>query len=30
MADKVIYMKNGRAVREENIACPKPVSEIEW
>lgn len=29
MADKVVYMKNGRAVREENIACPKPVSEIE-
>ena len=30
MADKVIYVKNGRAVKEEMIACPKPVSEIEW
>ncbi len=30
MADKVICVKNGRAVREETVANPKPVAEIEW
>lgn len=30
MADKVIYVKNGRAVREETVANPKSVAEIEW
>jgi len=30
MADKVIYIKNGRAERIELNSSPKPVSEIEW
>ena len=30
MADKVIYIKNGKADRVEINAEPKPVAEIEW
>ncbi len=30
MADKVVYIKNGKAERVEINAEPKPVSEIEW
>ena len=30
MADKVVYIKNGKAERVEVNAEPKPVSEIEW
>lgn len=30
MADKVIYIKNGKAGRVEINAEPKPVAEIEW
>ena len=30
MADKVIYIKNGKAERSEVNANPKPISEIEW
>lgn len=30
MADKVVYIKNGKAERIEKIENPKPVSEIEW
>ena len=30
MADKVVYVKNGKAERVEINAEPKPVSEIEW
>ena len=30
MADKVVYVKNGKAERVEVNAEPKPVSEIEW
>lgn len=30
MADKVVYVKNGKAERVEINVEPKPVSEIEW
>ncbi len=30
MADKVVYIKNGKADRVEINAEPKPVAEIEW
>ena len=30
MADRVIYIKNGQAVKVERIENPKNVSEIEW
>lgn len=30
MADKVVYIKNGKAERVEINAEPKPISEIEW
>lgn len=30
MADRVIYIKNGQAVKVERIENPKDVSEIEW
>ena len=30
MADKVIYIKNGTAIKEEMIAEPKDIAEIEW
>jgi putative ABC transport system ATP-binding protein len=30
MADKVIYIKNGQAVKTEVIENPKDVAEIEW
>ena len=30
MADKVIYIKNGKAERSEINVNPKPISEIEW
>ena len=30
MADKVVYIKNGQAIKTEVIDNPKDVSEIEW
>lgn len=30
MADKVVYIKNGQAIKTEIIQNPKDVSEIEW
>ena len=30
MADKVVYIKNGQAIKTEIIDNPKDVSEIEW
>ena len=30
MADKVVYIKNGQAIKTEIIGNPKDVSEIEW
>lgn len=30
MADKVVYIKNGRAIKTEIVENPKDVSEIEW
>ena len=30
MADKVIYVKNGKAVGEERNDSPKDIAEIEW
>lgn len=30
MADKVVYIKNGRAIKTEILENPKDVSEIEW
>ena len=30
MADKVVYIKNGQAIKTEIIENPKDVSEIEW
>lgn len=30
MADKVIYIKNGTAIKEEIITEPKDIAEIEW
>ena len=30
MADKVIYIKNGQAIKTEIVENPKDVSEIEW
>ena len=30
MADKVVYVKNGKAERVGINVEPKPVSEIEW
>ena len=30
MADKVVYIKNGQAIKTEIVENPKDVSEIEW
>ena len=30
MADKVIYIKNGTAIKQEIIDSPKDIAEIEW
>ena len=30
MADKVVYVKNGKAIKTEIVENPKDVSEIEW
>ena len=30
MADKVVYIKNGQAVKTEVVESPKDVAEIEW
>ena len=30
MADKVVYIKNGRAIKTEIVENPKDVAEIEW
>ena len=30
MADKVVYIKNGRAIKMEIVENPKDVAEIEW
>ena len=30
MADKVIHIKNGRAIKTEIVESPKDVAEIEW
>ena len=30
MADAVIRVKNGRVIRQETVACPQDIAEIEW
>lgn len=30
MADKVVYIKNGRAIKTEIVENPKDIAEIEW
>ena len=30
MADKVVFIKNGRVEKIQTNAAPKPIEEIEW